>query len=372
MPTALHVAARVAIHRGPAAGAARGCTRVSSRKARGLRRRREDRAHAPDGRDAAARLAGARRLGAADRARHRARRGRQRGARRARARRHRGRHGPQPPGRLSGARDRGPLAARPASRSARRATTSRRRPRATPRSRRAARCAPSRSRSSRSRATSACSASGPRCGLGELRLPALQPGSSIMPGKVNPVICESVTQVAAQVIGHDAAIAVAGLSGQLQLNAFLPLIARNLLESVRLLANVSNLFVERCLEGLEVDRERASALGRGQPRAGDRAGARDRLRRRRADREAVRRDGQDRARGLPRAARAAARGARAAARPAPQTEPDARRSRGSPASGARRRGGAAGEGGWATRCSPFCFEPFRRACRRGRSANGCA
>jgi fumarate hydratase class II len=102
-------------------------------------------------------------------------------------------------------------------------------------------------------------ASGPRCGLGELRLPALQPGSSIMPGKVNPVICESVTQVAAQVIGHDAAIAVAGLSGQLQLNAFLPLIARNLLESVRLLANVSNLFVERCLEGLEVDRQRAGA-----------------------------------------------------------------------------------------------------------------
>ena len=102
-------------------------------------------------------------------------------------------------------------------------------------------------------------ASGPRCGLGELRLPALQPGSSIMPGKVNPVICESVTQVAAQVIGHDAAIAVAGLSGQLQLNAFLPLIARNLLESIRLLANVSNLFVDRCLDGLEVDRERAGA-----------------------------------------------------------------------------------------------------------------
>jgi fumarate hydratase class II len=103
-------------------------------------------------------------------------------------------------------------------------------------------------------------ASGPRCGLGELRLPAVQPGSSIMPGKVNPVICESVTQVAAQVIGHDAAIAVAGLSGQLELNAFLPLIARNLLESVRLLANVSNLFVERCLEGLAVDRERVNAL----------------------------------------------------------------------------------------------------------------
>ncbi len=103
-------------------------------------------------------------------------------------------------------------------------------------------------------------ASGPRAGLAELRLPALQPGSSIMPGKVNPVICESVTQVAAQVIGHDAAIAVAGLSGQLELNAFLPLIARNLLESIRLLANVSTLFAERCLDGLEVDRDRMGAL----------------------------------------------------------------------------------------------------------------
>jgi fumarate hydratase class II len=106
-------------------------------------------------------------------------------------------------------------------------------------------------------------ASGPRCGIGELRLPALQPGSSIMPGKVNPVICESVTQVAAQVIGHDAAIALAGLSGQLELNAFLPLIARNLLESIRLLANVSRLFVARCLDGLEVDRERTGALVEG-------------------------------------------------------------------------------------------------------------
>jgi fumarate hydratase class II len=79
-----------------------------------------------------------------------------------------------------------------------------------------------------------------------------------MPGKVNPVICEAVTQVAAQVIGHDAAIALGGLSGQLQLNAFLPVIARNLLESIRLLANVSNLFVERCLDGLEIDRARAT------------------------------------------------------------------------------------------------------------------
>jgi fumarate hydratase class II len=100
-------------------------------------------------------------------------------------------------------------------------------------------------------------ASGPRGGLGELVLPALQPGSSIMPGKVNPVLCETLNQVAAQVVGNDAAIAVAGLQGQLQLNTFIPLIARNLLESIELLARASALFSERCVEGLEVDRARA-------------------------------------------------------------------------------------------------------------------
>jgi fumarate hydratase class II len=103
-------------------------------------------------------------------------------------------------------------------------------------------------------------ASGPRCGLGELVLPALQPGSSMMPGKVNPVICESVTQVSAQVVGNDAAVTLAGLSGHLELNAFVPVIARNLLESIRLLANVSHLFVDRCLDGLEANRERAASL----------------------------------------------------------------------------------------------------------------
>ncbi len=103
-------------------------------------------------------------------------------------------------------------------------------------------------------------ASGPRGGIAELVLPAIQPGSSIMPGKVNPVVCESVTQVAAQVIGNDAAIAVGGLSGHLELNVFLPLIARNLLESIRLLANVAALFVEKCLDGLGADAERAAAL----------------------------------------------------------------------------------------------------------------
>ncbi len=102
-------------------------------------------------------------------------------------------------------------------------------------------------------------ASGPRTGLGELRLPAVQPGSSIMPGKVNPVICESLVQVAAQVVGNDAAIAAAGLGGQLQLNANIPVIARNLLESISLLAAGAFVFGERCIAGLEVDREVAAA-----------------------------------------------------------------------------------------------------------------
>jgi fumarate hydratase class II len=105
--------------------------------------------------------------------------------------------------------------------------------------------------------------SGPRGGLGELSLPALQPGSSMMPGKVNPVICESVTQVATQVVGNDAAVTVGGLSGHLELNVFIPVIARNLLESIRLLASVANLFVEKCLDGLRADRERAESLVEG-------------------------------------------------------------------------------------------------------------
>ncbi len=105
--------------------------------------------------------------------------------------------------------------------------------------------------------------SGPRCGIGELRLPAVQPGSSIMPGKVNPVICESVTQVAAQVIGNDAAVAVGGMNGHLELNVFIPVIARNLLESVRLLAKVADVFVEKCLDGIQANRERAEALVEG-------------------------------------------------------------------------------------------------------------
>jgi fumarate hydratase class II len=97
--------------------------------------------------------------------------------------------------------------------------------------------------------------SGPRAGLAELLLPELQKGSSIMPGKVNPVIPEVVTQVAAQVIGNDQAIAVGGLQGHFELNVFVPLLARNLLESIKLLASASRLFAERCVDGIKANRE---------------------------------------------------------------------------------------------------------------------
>jgi fumarate hydratase class II len=97
--------------------------------------------------------------------------------------------------------------------------------------------------------------SGPRAGLGELYLPELQKGSSIMPGKVNPVIPEVVTQVAAQVIGNDAAITIGGMNGHFELNVYVPLIARNLLQSVGLLAAASRLLAEKCVDGIEVNRE---------------------------------------------------------------------------------------------------------------------
>ena len=97
--------------------------------------------------------------------------------------------------------------------------------------------------------------SGPRAGLAEIRLPELQKGSSIMPGKVNPVIPEVATQVAAQVIGNDQAITVGGLQGQLELNVFVPLLARNLLQSIRLLASASRLLAEKCVDGLVANRE---------------------------------------------------------------------------------------------------------------------
>jgi fumarate hydratase class II len=97
--------------------------------------------------------------------------------------------------------------------------------------------------------------SGPRAGLAELELPELQKGSSIMPGKVNPVIPEVVTQVAAQVIGNDAAIGVGGMQGHFELNAFVPMMARNLLGSIGLLASAARLLAEKCVDGLEANRE---------------------------------------------------------------------------------------------------------------------
>src|SRR5436305_14695750 len=87
--------------------------------------------------------------------------------------------------------------------------------------------------------------SGPRTGLTELFLPDLQPGSSIMPGKVNPVLCEAACQVVAQVIGNDAAVAFAGAAGNFELNVMLPVMARNVLESIRLIGNVSRAFADR-------------------------------------------------------------------------------------------------------------------------------
>lgn len=108
-------------------------------------------------------------------------------------------------------------------------------------------------------------ASGPRTGLAEIRLPDLQPGSSIMPGKVNPVIPEAVVMVAAQVIGNDATIATAGASGNFELNVMLPVIAKNVLESVRLLANVSRLLADRTVDGITADRERAREYAESSP-----------------------------------------------------------------------------------------------------------
>ena len=102
--------------------------------------------------------------------------------------------------------------------------------------------------------------SGPTSGIYEIKIPALQPGSSIMPGKVNPVMSEMMMQVAAQVMGNDVTIAWSGASGNFELNVMMPVIAHNLLESITLLANASNTFRERCVDGLEANEERAREL----------------------------------------------------------------------------------------------------------------
>jgi len=107
--------------------------------------------------------------------------------------------------------------------------------------------------------------SGPRAGLGEIHLPDLQPGSSIMPGKVNPVVAEAACQIAAQVIGNDTAIAFGGAAGNFELNVMLPVIARNLLESIRLLANVARLLADRCVDGITADVEHCRELAESSP-----------------------------------------------------------------------------------------------------------
>jgi fumarate hydratase class II len=105
--------------------------------------------------------------------------------------------------------------------------------------------------------------SGPRCGIGELRLPAVQPGSSIMPGKVNPVICEAVVMASCQVIGNDAAVTYGGFGGVgslLDLNVAMPMMAANLLDSIHLTARSCHVFTENLLGGLEADADRCAAL----------------------------------------------------------------------------------------------------------------
>ena len=103
-------------------------------------------------------------------------------------------------------------------------------------------------------------ASGPRCGLGEIAIPSLQPGSSIMPGKVNPVIPEAVLMVGAQVVGNDAAIAWGGAAGNFELNVMMPMLAHNILQSIEIVGNASAVFAERCVEGIEARPERASEM----------------------------------------------------------------------------------------------------------------
>ena len=102
--------------------------------------------------------------------------------------------------------------------------------------------------------------SGPRCGIGEIHLPDLQPGSSIMPGKVNPVMSEMLLMICAQVVGNDAAIGWGGAAGNFELNVMIPVMAYNLLHGIGILANGARLFASRCVEGLEANEDRCEAL----------------------------------------------------------------------------------------------------------------
>jgi fumarate hydratase class II len=103
-------------------------------------------------------------------------------------------------------------------------------------------------------------ASGPRCGIGEIQLPDLQPGSSIMPGKINPVLCESVLQVAAHVIGCDATITYCGQAGNFELNVMMPVMALRLIEAIQLSANVINVFTQKCVIGIIANRARCEEM----------------------------------------------------------------------------------------------------------------
>jgi fumarate hydratase class II len=107
--------------------------------------------------------------------------------------------------------------------------------------------------------------SGPRAGLAEIRLPDLQPGSSIMPGKVNPVMAEALCMICAQVIGNDAAVAFGGAAGNFELNVMMPMMARNVLESIRLLSAITRLFADRCIDGIEADVERTREYAESSP-----------------------------------------------------------------------------------------------------------
>jgi fumarate hydratase class II len=102
--------------------------------------------------------------------------------------------------------------------------------------------------------------SGPRCGLGELSLPENEPGSSIMPGKVNPTQCEAMTMVAAQVMGNNTTVSIAGSNGQFELNVFKPVIIKNVLQSIRLLADASRSFTKNCVVGIKANEKRIDTL----------------------------------------------------------------------------------------------------------------
>ena len=138
--------------------------------------------------------------------------------------------------------------------------------------------------------------SGPRCGIGEITLPDLQPGSSIMPGKVNPVMSEMLLMICAQVVGNDATIAWGGAAGNFELNVMIPVMAYNVLQSVTILANGCRLFADRCVEGLEANDERCEELVEQSLAMVTALNPAHRLRRGRGHRPRVGQDRQDRAR----------------------------------------------------------------------------